>query len=133
MRTSRLYDQLQTLLGQPMPWADKRHLQTLIGMVIGVIFAECISLPKWSIYSYTRAVFAQSHQRRFSRWLHNPRINVHKLYSPLIQKALADWDGSNITLPIRYFNVVEQVLFDSVVGAVSRTSSAIDVASDSTS
>ena len=98
MRTSRVYDQLQTLLGQPMPWADKRHLQTLIWMVIGVIFAECISLPKWSIYSYTRAVFAQSHQRRFSRWLHNPRINVHKLYSPLIQKALADWDRSNITL-----------------------------------
>lgn len=98
MRTSRLYDQLQTLLGQPIPWADQRHLQTLIWMVIGVIYAECISLPKWSIYSRTRAAFAQSHQRRFSRWLHNSRINVHKLYSPLIQTALAGWDNSTITL-----------------------------------
>lgn len=98
MRTSRLYDQLQILLSQPTTWADRRHLQTLIWMVIGVICAECISLPKWAIYSRTRAVFAQSHQRRFSRWLHNPRINVHKLYSPLIQKALAHWESSTITL-----------------------------------
>jgi hypothetical protein len=98
MRTSRLYDQLQTLLGQPIPWVDRRHLQTLIWMVVGVICAECISLPKWSIYSRTRAMFAQSHQRRFSRWLHNSRINVHKLYSPLIQAALADWESSTITL-----------------------------------
>jgi hypothetical protein len=98
MRTSRLYDQLQTLLGQSITWADQRHLQTLIWMVIGVICAECISLPKWTIYCRTRAQFAQSHQRRFSRWLHNPRINVHKLYSPLIQQALASWGISTITL-----------------------------------
>jgi len=43
-------------------------------------------------------VFAQSHQRCFSRWLHNPRINVHKLYGPLIQTALAQWESSTITL-----------------------------------
>lgn len=98
MKTSRLYNQLQTLLGQSIAWADQRHLQTLIWMVIGVIGAECISLPKWTIYSRTRAQFAQSHQRRFSRWLQNPRINPHKLYSPLIQQALAQWGNSTITL-----------------------------------
>lgn len=98
MRTSHLHHQLQTLLGQSNTWADRRHLQTFIWMVIGVICAECISLPKWAIYSRTRAVFAQSHQRRFSRWLHNPRINVHKLYGPLIQTALAQWESSTITL-----------------------------------
>jgi DNA-binding response OmpR family regulator len=37
------------------------------------------------VYVHTRAVLAQSHQRRFSRWLYNPRINVQRLYSPLIQ------------------------------------------------
>ncbi len=98
MRTSRLYDQLQNLLGQSHAWADQRHLQTLVWMVIGVICAECISLPKWTIYSRTRAQFAQSHQRRFSRWLHNPRINVHKVHSSLIQNALATWGSSTITL-----------------------------------
>ncbi|NEQ83797.1 MAG: hypothetical protein F6K26_27525 [Moorea sp. SIO2I5] len=25
------------------------------------------------------------------RWLYNARINVHRLYKPLIQSALADW------------------------------------------
>ncbi|MBW4640797.1 MAG: hypothetical protein KME05_21735 [Gloeocapsa sp. UFS-A4-WI-NPMV-4B04] len=55
MRTSHLHHQLQTLLGQSNTWADRRHLQTFIWMVIGVICAECISLPKWAIYSRTRA------------------------------------------------------------------------------
>ena len=76
MRASRLYNQLQKLLGQSMPWADQRHLRTLIWMVIGLICSEGINLTKWTVYVRTRAVFAQSHQRRFSRWLHNPRINV---------------------------------------------------------
>jgi hypothetical protein len=98
MKTSRLYNQLQTLLGQSIPVADKRHLQTLIWMVIGLICSECISLTKWGVYVKTRAVFAQSHQRRFSRWLHNPRINVHRLYSYLIRAALSDWELTSITL-----------------------------------
>ena len=98
MRTSRLYHQLQTLLGQSIPWADQRHFQTLIWMVIGLVCSECINLTKWRVYVCTRAVFAQSHQRRFSRWLHNPRINVQKLYSPLITKALEEWGQSSITL-----------------------------------
>jgi len=98
MRTSRLHHQLQTLLGQSIPWADQRHLQTLIWMVIGLVCSECISLTKWRVYVRTRAVFAQSHQRRFSRWLHNPRINVQRLYSSLIQTALRGWGVSTITL-----------------------------------
>lgn len=98
MRTSRLYHQLHTLLGQAIPWRDQRHLQTLIWMVIGLICSECINLSKWRVYVHTRAVFAQSHQRRFSRWLHNPRINVHRLYSSLIRVALAGWNMTSITL-----------------------------------
>jgi hypothetical protein len=98
MQTSRLYHQLQILLGQSIPWADQRHLQTLLWMVIGLICSECINLTKWRVYIRSRAVFAQSHQRRFSRWLHNPRINVQKLYSALIAQALVTWGQSEITL-----------------------------------
>lgn len=98
MRTSRLYDQLCNLLGQSTDWADQRHLQTLIWMVIGLVCSECISLTKWGIYVRSRAQFAQSHQRRFSRWLHNSRINVHRLYSPLIAAALDHWGVGEITL-----------------------------------
>ncbi len=43
MKTSRLYHQLHSLLGQPIGWADQRHLQTLIWMVIGLVWSECIS------------------------------------------------------------------------------------------
>jgi hypothetical protein len=86
------------LLGQSLPWADQRHCQTLIWMVIGLVCSECINLTKWTVYIRTRAMFAQSHQRRFSRWLHNPRINVQKLYSPLIGRALALWGEPCITL-----------------------------------
>ncbi len=64
MRTSRLYHQLHNLLSQHITWADRRHLQTLIWMVIGIVCSECINLTKWRVYVQTRAVFAQSHQRR---------------------------------------------------------------------
>lgn len=98
MRPSRLYDQLCGLLGQSSEWADRRHLQTLIWMVIGLICSECISLTKWGVYVQSRAKFAQSHQRRFSRWLNNSRIHVQRAYSPLITAALAPWGVSEITL-----------------------------------
>ena len=65
-------------------------------MVIGLICSGSINLTGWSTYTESRANFAQSHQRRFSRWLKNSRINVHRLYKPIIQDALADWDGSDI-------------------------------------
>ena len=52
---------------------------------------NALAVAKWRVYVRTRAHFAQSHQRRFSRWLHNPRINVQGLYSPLITAALVKW------------------------------------------
>lgn len=97
-KTSHIYNELLKLLGQSKSWADIRHLHTLIWMVIGLICSGCISLTKWTIYVDSRAKFAQSHQRRFSRWLHNPRINVQPLYSPIIQSALSGWGEQEIVL-----------------------------------
>lgn len=96
--TSRLYDELLTLVGQPTCWADVRHLQTLVWMVIGLICSGCISLTRWGVYIQSRACYAQSRQRRWSRWLHNPRINVQRLYSPLIATALSQWEALEIVL-----------------------------------
>ena len=96
--TSPLYHPLFNLLGQSKAWADLRHLQALCWMVIGLICSGCINLTCWSSYSESRAKFAQSYQRRFSRWLHNSRINAPRLYKPIIQEALADWDGSVISV-----------------------------------
>ena len=96
--TSSLYDELRNLLGQLSPWADSRHLQTLSWLVVGLLCSGCISLTKWGSYIHTRAVFAQSRQRRFSRWLHNPRINPQKLYSPVIAHALSQWNHPELLL-----------------------------------
>lgn len=97
-KTSQIYNELLRMLGQAKSWADIRHLHTLIWMVIGLICSGCISLTKWTIYIDSRAKFAQSNQRRFSRWLNNPRINVQRLYSPIIQAALSTWGTSEIVL-----------------------------------
>lgn len=99
MRTSRLYHQMQTLLNQSIFWADQRYLQTLIWMVIGLVCSECINLTKWRVYICSRTVFTQSYQRGLcSRWLHNPRINIQKLYSALIVQAVAAWGEGKITV-----------------------------------
>lgn len=96
--TSHLYNDLRTLLGQSTAWTDQRHLQTLVWMVIGLICSSSISLTKWTSYFQGRALFAQSRQRRCSRWFHNPRIKVYQLYRPLIQGALASWSTSVMVL-----------------------------------
>ncbi|NEP54175.1 MAG: transposase [Moorea sp. SIO3C2] len=98
--TSRLYNALVTLLGQSKQWADIRHLHTLVWMVVGLIHSGSVNLTKWTMYILARAVFAQSKQRRFSRWLHNPRINPQQLYSPLIQEALNRWENERLYLSL---------------------------------
>ncbi len=105
-KTSHIYNELLKLLGQSKSWADIRHLHTLIWMAIlvprgfanAMICSGCVNLIRWTIYVDSRAKFAQSHQRRFSRWLHNPRINIQRLYSPIIQAALSNWGTSEIVL-----------------------------------
>ncbi|MBD2309766.1 hypothetical protein H6G17_30590 [Chroococcidiopsis sp. FACHB-1243] len=98
VKTSHIYHELLKLLGQSKQWVDIRHLHTLIWMVVGLICSECINPTKWTIYVDSRARFAQSHQRRFSRWLHNPRINVQRLYSLIIHIAMSQWGEQEIVL-----------------------------------
>lgn len=98
--TSRLYNELLNLLGQSKSWADLRHLQTLVWMVTGLIYEGSVNLTKWGLHMQSRAKIAQSKQRRFSRWLHNSRINVHRLYSPLIQAALSGWEEEVLYLTL---------------------------------
>ncbi|MGG6265533.1 transposase [Leptolyngbya sp. AN03gr2] len=96
----RLYDAVFTLLGQPGRWRDLRHLKTLTWMVVGLLLSSKIGLTDWLDYVCSRAVFAQSVQRRFSRWLNNPRIQERKLYAPLIRRALSEWNQSRLILAL---------------------------------
>jgi len=89
--TPRLYDTLVHVLRQHQNWLDLRHLKTLAWMTVGLMQSGTISLTAWAPYVHSRAVYAQSSVRRFARWLEHDRIDVHALYGPLIQQALAEW------------------------------------------
>jgi hypothetical protein len=96
----RLYNTLVTVLRQHKNWLDIRHLYTLAWMMVGLIKSESVNLTAWIPYVVSRAKYAQSIQRRFQRWLHNSRIQVHHLYAPLIQQALADWGEYKLYLAL---------------------------------
>ncbi len=98
--TPKLYDTLINILGQHSHWLDKRHLYTLTWMIVGLIESAAISLPEWAPFVDSRANFAQSTVRRFSRWLNNKRIKTHDLYGPIIQDALTEWDNNTIYLAL---------------------------------
>ena len=98
--TPRLYCELVALLGQPRQWKDGRHLQTFIWMVVGLIHSGCVSLTAWVPFVSSRARYAQSTQRRFARWLRNGRIEVHSLYAPLVQQAVAEWGKHTVYLAL---------------------------------
>jgi hypothetical protein len=98
--TPRLYCELVELVGQHGQWRDVRHLYTLIWMVVGLIHSGCVSLTAWVPFVRGRARYAQSTQRRFARWLDNKRIEVHTLYAPLIQRALAEWGNHTLYLAL---------------------------------
>jgi len=96
----RLYSELVALCGQPGQWRDRRHLQTLAWMVVGLIQAEGVKLTAWVPFVQGRAQYAQSTQRRFRRWLGNRRVEVAPLYGPLIQQALQDWGAQTLYLAL---------------------------------
>jgi hypothetical protein len=88
------------VLSQHRQWLDVRHLKTLAWMMAGLLESGLISLTQWAPFVHGRAVFAQSSVRRFARWLANERIDVHRLYGPLIQQALTSWGAHALYLAL---------------------------------
>lgn len=99
--TSRLYDALSQYLRQcNIEWQDVRHLQTLCWMMIGIIQSQNVHLNGFGVYVVSRAQVAQSHQRRFRRWLSNRRIDVVSAHHVLISQALCGWKGERLYLSL---------------------------------
>jgi hypothetical protein len=94
--TPYLHDTLLGVLGQHSKWLDARHRQTLAWMMLGLISSKTVSLGAWVPFVVSRARYAQSTVRRFSRWLHNNRIKPQPLYAPLIKQALSAWVGKRL-------------------------------------
>ena len=95
---SRLHHQLIKFASQYSQWADVRHLGVMCWMIVGLIGEGSVNLTKWIDYIQTKATIAQSTQKRFSRWVNNPRINPAKLYSPLVKAVFANWQDPEIYL-----------------------------------
>ncbi len=99
--TSRLYDALSRYLSQcEIEWQDVRHLQTLCWMMIGMIQSQNVHLNGFGVYVVSRAQVAQSHQRRFRRWLSNRRINVVSAHHALMRQALSGWKTQRLYLSL---------------------------------
>jgi hypothetical protein len=99
--TSRLYDALSSYLSQrQIQWRDARHLQTLCWMVIGMIQSQNVHLNGFGVYVEGRAQRAQSHQRRFRRWLSNRRIDVATAHHTLVKQALSGWGHERLYLSL---------------------------------
>jgi hypothetical protein len=98
--TPYLYDTLLGVLGQHEKWLDRRHRQTLAWMMLGLICAKTVSLGAWIPFVVSRARYAQSTVRRFSRWLNNNRIKPQPLYGPLIEQALRGWVGKRMYIAL---------------------------------
>ena len=108
MRASdELYASLETWLNQSYSWRDRRHLQVLICMVRALLYSGSVNLTKWSTYLPNRGQYAQSQQRRLSRWLKNPNIVISELYSGLIKTALQDWQQ-----PVMYLSLDSSMLWN---------------------
>jgi hypothetical protein len=93
----RLYDVVLEFIRQ-CPWSDVRHGIVLAWMVVGMIESSRSNLTHWIKSVETPALYAQSTQRRFSRWMHNSRIHPTYLYGPLITWALAQWMDETVFL-----------------------------------
>src|SRR4028119_466460 len=99
--TSRLYDALSQYLSQcEIQWQDARHLKTLCWMMIGMIESQNMHFNGFGVYVISRAQVAQSHQRRFRRWLSNRRIDVVCAHHALIQQALSEWKQERLYLSL---------------------------------
>ena len=91
---------MKAWLGQGENWAHLAHLTTCLWLVVALIQTGEVNLTKWAKYIPCRGQYAQSRQRRIRRWLGNPRINVHRLYKPIIQAALSTWEDECLYLSL---------------------------------
>ena len=78
--------------------------------MVGLLESSLINLTCWAPFVHGRAVYAQSSVRRFARWLDNERIDVHKLYGPLIQQALGSWGQPYAVPGVGYFAALGAIL-----------------------
>ncbi len=69
-------------------------------MIYGLICSGKISLSEWECYIPSRAIKAQSFERRWQRFVSNQRIRVRSLYVPLVLGAIKNWHSQRLYLAL---------------------------------
>lgn len=95
-----VYHQLLNLLRQYTSYRDFRHLKALAWMINALICSGKINLSQWEAYVPTLAQQAQSTERRWQRFLRNPRVKIRSLYIPLIMAAIDGWQTQRLYLAL---------------------------------
>src|SRR5947209_2358951 len=72
-------------------YQDVRRVRMLAWAITGLCLTHTVRLSVWAQVLESRAQYAASRVRRFSRWLHHPAIHPQEWYRPVIQAALIDW------------------------------------------
>jgi hypothetical protein len=80
--------------------SDLRHVKTLGWMVYGLLCSQKLNLSAWEPYVRSRATQAQSYERRWQRWIKNNRIDVERLYVPLVMLSLSQWSQNRLYLAL---------------------------------
>jgi hypothetical protein len=76
-------------------YGDIRRIANLVWAIVGVCLTHTIRLEAWSEILDSRAQYAASRLRRFSRFLHNRAIDPNERYKPLIQSVLKNWSSDS--------------------------------------
>jgi hypothetical protein len=98
--TPHLYSALGRYLSQWCLHKDLRHLKALAWMIVGLVYSQKLNLTAWEPYVQSPAQYAQSYQRRWRRFLANPRISVSDWYVPLVMQAIGGWKQSPVSLAL---------------------------------
>jgi hypothetical protein len=78
---------------------DRRNAITFVWMLLAAIMSKSVALSSWDV-ALSFEVNAASTIRRFSRWLHNSKINTSQIYDGIISAALCNWGGKRIILAL---------------------------------
>lgn len=98
--STTIYSQLFSFLRQYSHYRDLRHLIALTWMVSALICSGQLCLSAWESYVPSRAKKAQSVERRWQRFISNKRIDINKLYVPLVLLALKNWQSHRLYLAL---------------------------------
>jgi hypothetical protein len=68
--------------------------------LVGLVGSQKVSLTEWEPYVVSKVQKAQSYQRRWRRFMGNPRVVLKDWYRPLVMNAIQGWKKEQVFLAL---------------------------------